>query len=399
MKNFVWLLALLITPHLFAQNETDTLVAEGYEFTPVYEIETTSVKDQSRSGTCWSFAATSFLETELIRQGKPALDLSEMFFVYHCYHQKAARYVRYHGKSNFSAGGQAHDIMQVIEEYGLVPETAYPGLLPNLEHHNHGEMDAVLNGYIKAVVTNRNKKLSPVWMNGFKAVESNYLGTLPSSFNYEEKTYSPLSFKEHLSIQPSDYIEITSYAHHPYYESFNLEIPDNWNFSNYYNLPIDELMEVINHAMENGYSVCWDGDVSDKGFSHRNGVAIVPEKNTTEMEGTERARWEKLTAKEKNAELYSFTAPGNEKTITQETRQEHFNNYSSTDDHLMHLTGMVKDQNGTLYYQTKNSWAEDSNDFGGYLNMSSAYIRLNTVAIMIHKSALPKALAKKLHIK
>jgi len=201
-----------------------------------------------------------------------------------------------------------------------------------------------------------------------------------------------------MDFNTDDYVEITSYSHHPYYSAFRLEIPDNWDYSDYYNVPLDEMMEIIDYAFDNGYSVCWDGDVSERGFSHNKGVAIVPEDDVKDMSGTEKDKWQTLTEKEKSKMMYSFDKPIQEKVITQEIRQEEFNNHSATDDHLMHLTGVVTDQNGTRYYVTKNSWNSDSNDFGGYLNMSTSYIRMNTVAIMVNKKAIPKKIRKKLHL-
>lgn len=379
------LFLILATSSLFAQEATDS----SYIFKTIADVPATPVKDQHRSGTCWAFAGISFLEAEVLRISDEETDLSEMFIVRHAYSQKGLKYVRLHGSSNFGPGGQGHDVINVVREFGVIPENEYQGLEIGEEKHNHGEMDAVLQGFLDAVVKRRGGKLSPVWFDAYNAILDVYLGKIPVAFD-------GISYSNDLGINADDYVELTSYSIYPFYEQVLLEIPDNWSDDLYYNLPIDALMEVVNHALENGYSICWDGDVSDRGFSHKNGVAIVPEKDVESLDGTERERWEKLTEAEKSKELYSFDKPGTEKHIDQSMRQEHFDNYSSTDDHLMHLTGIVKDQNGTVYYITKNSWDDDSNDKGGYLNMSESYLRLNTVAIMVHKDALPKDLREKI---
>ncbi|MFH1121706.1 MAG: C1 family peptidase [Bacteroidota bacterium] len=393
-RPIILLVFLALTNSGLKGQETQPDKGKGYEFTMVKSIPASPVKDQYKSGTCWSFAATSFFESELLRFGYDTIDISEMFFVYHAYHEKANNYVRFHGNANFGPGGQAHDVLNVIRKHGFVTEQEYPGLLKGEEKHKHGELDAILKAYLEAVITNKDGKLSLVWKDAFRALLDTYLGQPETSLNQAEIR----SEKIFPRFRAEDYIELTSYNHHPCYELFELEIPDNWSHDLYYNLPVDELVDVINHALTQGYTVCWDGDVSDKGFSHANGVAIVPGIDIKSMEGTERARWEKMTEKERNAELFAFRQPGKEKKITPEMRQETFDNFQSTDDHLMHLTGMVSDQNGTVYYVTKNSWAANSNETGGYLNLSESYVRLNTIAVMVHIDALPSDLKKKLKL-
>lgn len=380
--------------NILSAQEVD--VDTAYIFETVTEVPVTKVKDQNRSGTCWAFSGVSFLEAEVIRLNGSEVDLSEMFVVRNAYANKALKYVRMHGSSNFGPGGQAHDVTNMIAEYGIAPESAYAGLEIGEDKHNHGELDAILKAFLDAVVKKRGGKLSPKWFEAYNAMLDVYLGPIPVSFDYEGETYDPVTYAEAIGIIPADYIELTSYSIYPFYEDVLLEIPDNWSDNMYYNVPIEDLMLVMDHALENGYSISWDGDVSDRGFSHKNGVAILPEKKVESLDGTERERWEKLTASEKSKELYTFDVPGAEKEVDQNMRQEHFDNYTSTDDHLMHLCGIVKDQHGTKYYITKNSWDDDSNDKGGYLNMSEAYVKLNTVAIMVHKDALPKKLAEKL---
>jgi bleomycin hydrolase len=386
------LLAVAGIPAIAQEENADT----AYIFETIVEIPATTVKDQHRSGTCWAFAGISFIESEVLRISDKETDLSEMFIVRNAYAEKGLKYVRLHGSSNFGPGGQGHDVINVIEDYGIVPEEVYHGLEIGDEKHNHGEMDAVLKGFLDAVVKKRGGKLSPKWFEAYNAILDVYLGAIPASFDDDGKKVNPMGYAESLGIDPSDYVEITSYMCYPYYEAVLLEIPDNWSDDLYYNLPLEDMMKVINYALENGFSICWDGDVSDRGFSHRNGLAIMPEKKVDNLSGTERERWEKLTDAEKGKELYSFDKPGDEKEVDDAMRQEFFDNYTATDDHLMHLTGIVEDQNGTRYYITKNSWDEDSNDKGGILYMSAPYVRLNTIAFMLHKDAIPEEIAEKL---
>jgi len=380
------------TPAIAQEEIADT----AYVFETIVEIPATAVKDQHRSGTCWAFAGISFLESEVLRISDRETDLSEMFVVRNAYAEKGLKYVRLHGSSNFGPGGQGHDVINVISAYGIVPENVYAGLEIGEEKYNHGEMDAVLKGFLDAVVKKRGGKLSPKWFEAYNAILDVYLGAIPASFEDEGKKVNPMGYAEALGINTDDYIEITSYHCYPFNEAVLLEIPDNWSDDLYYNLTLEDMMEVIDHALENGYSICWDGDVSDRGFSHRNGLAIMPEKKVENLSGTERERWEKLTDAEKGKELYSFDRPGDEKDVDDAMRQEHFDNYTATDDHLMHLTGIVEDQHGTRYYITKNSWDDDSNDKGGYLYMSASYVQMNTIAIMLHKDAVPEDIAKKL---
>jgi len=368
------------------------LKKEEKVFSTVVDIPSTSVKNQQSTGTCWCFAGISYIETELLRLGAPEINLSEMYIVRLAYSQKAKRYFRLHGKGNYSEGGQAHDVLNVVKENGFVPESVYSGNNYGSDFHIHKEMVQSTKAMLDEVVKNPNRKITPVWEESVNAVLDTYMGKTPSNFELDGVEYTPVSYIEKLGFNPNDYVELTSYNHHPFYQMVNLEIPDNWSDDLYYNVPLKEMMNVINYALNNGYSVCWDGDVSEKGFSYRDGYAVLPAGKTTDMTDSEIAKWEKDVTKEEKKSV----CKGAEPNVDQELRQLTFDNFETTDDHLMHLTGIVKDQDGTIYYKTKNSWADDSNKFGGYLNMSEAYVKLKTVAIMIHKDAIPKELKKKL---
>lgn len=378
MKNVskLFLTALLVlTVCIYADDKKKV----PHEFEMVTQVKTTPIRSQDATGTCWNYATKSFIETELIRMGKGQIDLSEMFTVRMRYPFKTENYVRYHGKLNFGQGGQAHDVMDVIREFGMVPEEAYTGKTWGQEKHNHSELAAVLKAMIDAVIKKKNP--TPVWKDAVNQVLDVYLGEIPTEFTYKGKKYTPKSFTKEMGFNPDDYVEITSYTHHPFYKKFILEIPDNFDHSYYYNLPIDELMKVIDNALESGYSVAFDGDVSDKFFFTKKDYAVVPED-------------------EKNTEAEE---PEKEKTVTQKMRQEKFDNYKITDDHLMHLTGIAKNQEGTKFYYTKNSWGTErkgkERQFKGYWYMSEQYVRLATIAIMVHKDAIPAEIRSKLKIK
>ena len=370
----------------------------GYQFTIVKQLPATSVKNQYRSGTCWSYSAISFLESELLRNGKDTFDLSEMFCVRSCYSDKARLYIRYNGKHNFGGGGAAHDVTSVLKKYGMLPESVYSGMTIGEANPVHGEMDAVLSANVDAVLKNPNKKLTPVWHQGFNGLLDAYLGKVPEKFNYKGVDYSPKSFSDFMGLNPDDYVEITSYTHHPFYSKFIIEIPDNWEMGEVYNLPMDEMMQVIENSINNGYTVVWGADVSEKGFSWKNGVAVIPDKNATEVTGMERDKWEKLTDADKEKLLFKFDKPMPEKKITQEMRQTEFDNYQTTDDHGMHLTGIAMDQNGNKYYLIKNSWGTDGSPYKGFFYASDAYVRLKTMDVMVNKNAIPKDIRKKLGI-
>ncbi len=398
MRFVISLFVFLFSVSLMAQDKED-VKEEGYKFTTIVDLPATSVKNQYRSGTCWSFSTLSFLESEMLRMGKDSVNLSEMFVVRHCYSDKATKYVRLHGSLNFAGGGAFGDVTYVLKNYGLVPESVYKGLNYGQDNHVHGEVDEVLKDYVDGVVKNKNKELSTAWHNGFEGILDAYYGELPEEFEVNGKTYTPKTYaSEIVGLNADDYVQFTSYTHHPFYKAFVIEVPDNWLWEEVYNLPLDELNQVFQHALKEGYTIAWGADVSEKGFSHSKGIAIVPETDEEDMSDSERSKWEKLSKSEKKKELYSFDKPVKEKVITQEMRQVDFDNYKTTDDHGLHITGMVKDQNGKIYYKVKNSWATNSK-YKGYFYASESFVLYKTMNIMVHKDALSKEIKKKIGIK
>ncbi|MCK4345784.1 MAG: aminopeptidase [Bacteroidales bacterium] len=378
MKRIIFLIASIVLININT-NAQDT----GYKFKMKKEIAATPVKSQYRTSTCWSFSSLSFLESELIRMGKGEFDLSEMFVVRYTYLGKADKYVRMHGNSNLAGGGAFHDVLNIIREYGIVPEEVYSGKVIGEENHIHGELDAVIKGYLDAVIKNRNRKLTPVWKKGLAGIMDAYLGKIPDKFEYNGKTYTPKTFATESGINPDDYIVLSSFTHHPFYEKFIIEIPDNWAWGECYNLPLNEFEEVLDNALKNSFSVAWGSDMSDKGFSRNFGVAVVPEKD-----------WEEMTEEELNN---VFKTPCKQKNITQELRQEGFDNFTTTDDHGMHIIGVGKDQKGNKFYKVKNSWGEYG-PYDGYLYASKAYILYKSINYMIHKDAVPDSIREKLGI-
>ncbi|MCG8411665.1 MAG: aminopeptidase [Bacteroidales bacterium] len=385
-------LAIGILVSAFAQNKKE---ANGYEFKMEKEIKTTPVKNQFRSGTCWSFSALSFIETEILKSGKPEINLSEAWIVRHSYLDKAKAYVRWHGSLNFAGGGAFHDVTTCIKKYGIVPEEIYAGLNYGTEKFVHGEFDAVLKGYVEQVVRNRNKGLTTAWYRGFQGIVDSYLGEEIKTFTYKGKEYTPKTFAaEYTGINPDDYIEVSSFTHHPYYTKFILEVPDNWAMKEVYNVTLDDFIEIIDNSIKMGHSVAWAGDVSDKGFSWRKGVAIIPDVEYEVTSGTDKERLTGLNTKQKNEIIYSFEKPVKEMEITPELRQKAFDNYKTTDDHGMHIVGIAYDQTGNKFYKVKNSWDVD-NIYDGYIYMSEAFIKYKATDIMINKKTLPRSIAKK----
>ncbi len=401
MKNLMLSLIALCLALTAGAQTADTTSAEGYRFTDTKIIPTTAVKDQSRSGTCWCFSTLSFLESEILRAGGPAMHLSEMWIVRHSFMDKAEKYVRMHGTINFAEGGASHDVTAGIKAHGIVPFEVYPGLNYGTEKPDFHELSVVLKAYLDAVVKTGDKSgkaLSTAWKRGFDAILDEYFGPLPETFTYEGKEYTPETFAAQLPIDLDNYIDISSFTHHPFYTQFIIEVPDNWMWGTVYNVPLDEMMQIIDHALEQGYTVSWGTDVSEKGFSRTKAIGIVPEADTESMSGTEAERWGKLTDKEKEAALYKFDKPGKERTITQQMRQTAFDNYETTDDHGMLIMGTATDQAGNRYYKVQNSW-NVLPPYDGFWYFSRPFVAYKTTSIMVNKQALPKEIAKKLGLK
>lgn len=393
------LIVLLATAYFSADAQDVITNKKGseYEFTVVTDIEATEVQSQGRTGTCWSFSALSFIESEIMRMGGGKHELSEMFIVRNTYSDKAENYVRMHGNLNFGPGGAFHDVSEMIKEHGIVPLEVYSGNPSKEKKFNHGEMDEVLLGMVDAVVEAKQKTLTPLWKPAYEAVLDTYLGEKPEKFTYRGKEYTPKSFAESINFNADDFVYIASFTHHPFYEEFVLEVPDNWMMKSVYNIPFEEMMEVIDHALMNKYSIAWASDVSEEGFSFRDGLALVPlDGANIKKSGKDNKNFSDAGAVKEST---VFDAPCEEKEITQEMRQIAFDNYETTDDHGMHMTGIVNDQNGKKYYIVKNSWGTKHNDCDGYFYASEAFVEYKTMDIMLHKDALPKKIRKKLGIK
>ncbi len=368
----------------------------GFKFTDIKVNPTTPVKDQNKSGTCWSFSGTSFLEEDLLRKGKPELDLSEMFTVRHCYIDKAKKYIRTNGKINFAQGGGFPDVFYVVDTYGVVPEEAYDGLNYGEKKHSHYEMAEALEAYLNVILKNPNKKLSTAWLPGFIGILDAYLGPEPESFTYNGKTYTPKSFAAELGLNGDDYIGITSYTHHPFYKPFALEIADNWMWKECMNVPMEDMKAIVDNALDKGFTVAWAADVSEGGFKWKKGYAVLPEPKTGEdLEGSELSRWVKLSDKDREDATFDIKGPVKEKEVTQESRQTTFDNYETTDDHGMVIVGYAKDQEGNRYYKVKNSW--DTNQiYDGYFYVSEPYFLEKTLDVFVNKEAIPANIAKKI---
>ena len=401
MKRFLFTLALAGVVFSAAAQEPEKKEEkkeEGYVFTDVKVLPTNAIKNQYRSGTCWCFSTLSFLEDEIRRAGGGEIDLSEMWIVRNIYFEKAVKYVRLHGSLNFAVGGAAHDVTNGIRDYGIVPEEVYPGLNYGTELPEFNEIDAVLKAYVDAVIKTAEAtggKLTTAWQEGLNGILDAYFGKMPETFTYNGKEYTPQSFAASLPIKMEDYVDITSYTHHPFYEEFILEVPDNWMWGTVWNLPLDEMMAVVDNALANDYTVLWGTDVSEKGFSRTKAIGIVPEADLTSMSGTDAERWGKLSDKEKEAALYKFDKPGKERVITQQMRQEAFDNYETTDDHGMQIMGTAVDQAGNDYYKVKNSWGVRP-PYDGYYYFSRPFVAYKTMSVMVNKKAIPEPIRKKM---
>lgn len=356
----------------------------AFTFTDIVNLEKTSVKNQGSSGTCWSYSGNSFIESEMIRMGKKPVEISQIYTARNAYIEKGRNYVRMHGAVTLGDGGAFHDVINMYKKYGAVPQLVYSGLNYGTDKNKFGEMAAIMEAVLAATVKNPNGELTPNWEKAYTAVIDSYLGEAPKSFDYNGKKYTPETFaKDVIGINADDYVEISSLQEYPYYTKFVFMVPDNWSFDQVYNVKINELTDIIDNALKTGYSVAWGGDVSEKSFSWKNGVAYVPEKKFTDMSAEEKADL--------------FNGPKTELVVTEEMRQKAFDNYTTTDDHGMHIVGLSKDQNGKEYYIVKNSWGS-SNDYKGYLFMTKEFVKYKTTDIMLHKGGLPASIAKKLGI-
>ena len=397
-KQFLLIAAICSSLTMFAQEANEKkgdADKEGFIFTTVKENPITSVKNQNQSGTCWCFSGLAFIESELLRMGKGEHDLCEMFVVHKTMQDRAKQTVRTHGDVSYSQGGSFYDVLYCMQNYGIIPQEAMPqpGTLYGDTLPNHNEVDLVATAFVKALATSNLKKLSPVWKQAFCGIYDAYLGKCPEKFTYQGKEYTPKTYMESLGLHPEDYISLTSYTHHPFYKPFVIEVQDNWRWSQSYNLPIDELMEVFDYAINNGYTIAWGSDVSEAGFT-RNGIAVMPDmKNAADLTGSDAARWLGLTPSQKRME--ALTKPSPEMKITQEMRQEAYDNWETTDDHGMQIYGIAKDQTGKEYYMVKNSWG-DAGKYKGIWYASKAFVAYKTMNIVVHKDAVPKAILKKL---
>jgi bleomycin hydrolase len=387
-KMIVLALALMIGVGAMAQD-----APKGYQFTDQVVNPATSVKDQSRSGTCWAFSCLGFIESEIMRNGGEELDLSVMWVVRNIYFEKAVKYVRLHGHLNFAVGGNAGDVITAIRDYGIVPTEVYPGLNYGTAKPHFDEIDAVLKAYVEAVVSQR--KLTTAWQDGLNGILDAYFGQMPETFVYNGKEYTPKSFAESLPLNLDEYVDLTSFTHHPFYERFTLEVPDNWRCHQQYNLPLDELMRTLDYALEQGYTVEWAADVSEQGFNRQLAIGIVPETELESMEGTEAEKWGALSQEERMRALYSFDEPVQERVITQEMRQAAYDNYETTDDHGMQIVGYAVDQTGARFYRVKNSW-DVRPPYDGYYYFSRAFLEYKTMSFLVNVNSIPKDIRKKL---
>ena len=401
MKKLLLIAALAACMTAYSQTDTTRLAndtTEGWQFTTVDSIAITPVKNQNRSSTCWCFSTLGFLESEVLRTKGKEVDFSQMYVVSKTMLDRATYCVRLYNEPHFAPGGSAYDVLYCMEHYGLVPREAMPGIRYGWTENDtlpvHNELDRVAEGFLKGL--SGVKKLSPVWREALQAIYDTYLGKCPEEFVYEGKKYTPKSFVQSLGLSSDDYISFTSFTHHPFYERFALEVPDNWRMDQMYNVPLEDLMRIIDNALANGYTLAWGADVSETGFT-RKGIGVVPdEDHGADITGSDMAKWVGMTADKKKEELTKKPLP--EKTITQQMRQNAFDNWETTDDHGMQIFGTAKDQNGKRYYMIKNSWGTVKSDYKGIWYISEAFMQYKTLDILVHKNAVPKDLRKKLNL-
>jgi bleomycin hydrolase len=385
MKTSLFISLLLAGSVLIAQDKTNKKDSE-YKFSIVKNMDASAVQNQNSTSTCWSFSTLSFFESELIRMGKgKEFNLSEMFVVRKTYTRKADNYIRMHGKTNFGEGGGFPDVLSVLKNDGMVPEEIYTGKKDLSSPHNHKALEVTLKNILQPAASDETQKIDFNFMhNSVNAICDEFLGKTPEKFDYKGKSYTPKSYAEATGLVADDYVLLSSFSHHPFYSQFILEVPDNWNWQTVYNLPLNEFQEVMNNAINTGFTFAWAADVSEKGFLFKDGLAVVPEQAITAMSDEDKKN---MTIK-----------PHKQLAITQELRQKAFNDFETQDDHGMHIVGMAKDQNGTPYYIVKNSWGTERNQCDGYFYASESYVLYKTTSILLHKKAIPAALTKKLGI-
>lgn len=399
MKKILLLATLLCVAPLWGQSKSKKKDAnEKNVFTVVKELGRSSIKDQANSGTCWSYSGQGFIEEELIRIGKPQYDLSEMFVVSHSYRDKARKFVRLHGFLNYEQGGSFYDVLYVLKHYGAVPRSVMPGLNYGTTRNAHNELAETSKAFLNAVIKNPNGKLSTAWWSAYTGIIDSYLGELPEKFNWNGKEYTPKSYAAEMGINPDDYVSLTSYSHQPFYSKFALEIQDNWRWSESYNLPIDELMQVMDSAIDHGYSFAWGADVTEKGFT-RDGLGVLADLDEVQSKGSDFARWFG-SGSDKKAALDKIIRRADCPEIepTQAYRQMGYDNYQLTDDHGMTIYGKAVNQNGRKFFMVKNSWGE-TGEYKGVWYVSYNYAKGRTMNIVLHKDAIPEAIAKKLGLK
>jgi aminopeptidase C len=401
MKELMIIAALAVSISAFAQSDSTQVKkdsVEGWQFTTVDSIPITRVKDQHRSGTCWAFSTLGFLESEVLRIKGKEVELSPMYVVSKTLIDRATYCVRLYNEPHFAEGGSAYDVIYCMQHYGLVPKSAMPGIRYGWTEADtlpvFSELTAVASGYLSGL--KKQKKLSPVWREGLQAIYDTYLGPCPTEFEYEGKKYTPESFVKSLGLNAEDYVSITSYTHHPFYERFALEVPDNWRMDQMYNVPLEDMMRIIDNALAKGYTLAWGADVSEIGFT-RKGIGVVPDADHgADLTGSDMQKWVGMSKDKQKEELTKRPLP--EKNITQQMRQDAFDNWENTDDHGMQIFGTAKDQNGKRYYMVKNSWGTVKSDYKGIWYISEAFMQYKTNDVLVHKNAIPKDIRKKLGI-
>ena len=397
-KTFLLAIAAMMTLGVFADDQKKEKDPNEPVFTTIVANPITSIKNQARSGTCWAYSTLAFFESEILKKTKKNIDLCEMFVANKDYMDRAILKVRMHGDAQFSQGGSAYDVFYVLKNYGICPEDAMPlpGTMYGDTLNNFNQFFKVMEPYVDAIAKSESKKLNQTWKVGFQGILDAYLGKCPETFTYEGKNYTPKTFANSLGLNWDDYVSITSYTHYPFYTEFPVEVQDNWRQGLSWNLPIDEMARIIDNAIRNGYTVAWGGDVSEDGFT-RNGLALLYDAKGESLEGSDMAKWLKLSPYEKMNKLTELGINAPEMTPTQEKRQEEYDNWTLTDDHGMLIYGIAKDQNGKEYYMVKKSWGEPGK-YKGTWYMSKNYIVAKTMDYMVNKNAIPKDIRKKMGI-